>query len=151
MAKVLNMAGVRIGFRNFSGEKSQYNRDGSRDFVIFLDMDTADKLATEGWNVKYPKPRADIPEGEDDRDPFLPVEMAFNNFPPKVILVAGEQVTRLEEEDVSMLDWAEIENVDIVVNPYHWEMNGNTGVKAYVKAMYVTIVTDFFADKYGVH
>lgn len=150
-AKTENFESAQIGFRNFEGRIDQFNRNGSREFVIFLDLDRAAQLEADGWNVKYPKPKPDIPPEDDERSPFLPVEVSFANFPPKIVLVAGEQVSRLGEEELEMLDWAELENVDIVVNPYNWEMNGNTGVKAYAKAVYVTIVTDEFAEKYGVY
>lgn len=150
-AKTENFESAQIGFRNFEGKVDQFNRDGSREFVIFLDDERAAMLEKDGWNIKYPKPREDIAPEEDERNAFLPVEVSFANFPPKVIMIAGEQVTRLEEEDLDMLDWAELENIDIVVNPYNWEMNGRTGVKAYAKAIYATIVTDAFADKYGIY
>ena len=150
-AKTENFESAQIGFRNFEGKVDQFNRDGSREFVIFLDDERAAMLENDGWNIKYPKPREDIAPEEDERNAFLPVEVSFANFPPKVIMIAGEQVTRLEEEDLDMLDWAELENIDIVVNPYNWEMNGRTGVKAYAKAIYATIVTDAFADKYGIY
>ena len=151
MAKTINIENARIGFRNFSGETSPHNRSRERNCVVFLDMDTAKQLELDGWNIKYPKPKDNISPEDDERLPFLPVAVAFENFPPKVILISGETVTRLGEEDISMLDWAEIENVDLVINPYHWEMNGNKGVKAYTKALYVTIVTDKFAEKYGAY
>lgn len=146
----LNIENARIGFRNFSGAEGPYNKAGERSFAVFLDPEQAEQFSAEGWNVKYPKPREMQNDEEDTRNPHIPVSVEFRNFPPKVILIAGDRTTPLQEEEVGMLDWSEIENVDLVLRPYNWAVNGQSGVKAYLKAIYVTIVTDAFSNKYGI-
>lgn len=142
----LKIENARIGFRNFAGAASTYNKAGDRNFVIFLEHDLAKELEADGWNIKWPKID---PDKDIKRDPHLPVSLKFNVVPPKVVLINGNTQTRMTEDTVSALDYAEIENVDIIINPYHWEVNGKTGVKAYVKTMYVTLVVDEFYDKYN--
>ena len=78
----------------------------------------------------------------------MKVAISFDNIPPRVILVTSHGKNQLDENSVNILDWAEIENVDLVIRPYHWDVNGKTGTKAYVKAIYVTIVEDKLENKY---
>ena len=150
MAKELVMESVQIGFRNFEGREGPYNRKGDRDFVVFLDREFAKELEREGWNIKWPKPNDYINPEEDDRNPYLPISVGFDFYPAKVYIISNENVTMVGQDEVEMLDWAEMENVDLVVRPYEWEVNGNSGIKAYLKAGYFTIVTNAFDDKYGI-
>lgn len=136
---------ARIGFKNFSGKEGQYNPAGRRNFCLFFDDEKlVDKLIEDGWNVRFLKPR------DEDEKPqaYLQVAVEYKNYPPKIVLITSNGKTTLGEEDVSMLDWAEIKNVDIIVRPYNWNVNGKSGTKAYVKALYVTIEEDEFANKY---
>ena len=136
----LTIEDAKIFWLNFSGRGSTYNAEGSRNFCVELDNDTAEMLKADGWNVKYTKPKDDNFEPA----PYIQVSVAYGNFPPKIFMVTGKNKTELDEDTVGELDRAEIERVDLVINPYHWSMpTGQSGIKAYVKTMYVTIAEDF--------
>lgn len=150
MARPVSLENVRIGFRNFEGREGQYNKKGERSFAVFLNREVAEDLAEQGWNVKFPQPDPRGVDPDDDgRQPYLQVSVSFEFYPPSVFLISNGHPTKLDEEQLSMLDWAELENVDLVIRPYEWSVNRNSGIKAYLKAGYFTIVTDRFAAKYG--
>lgn len=146
--KALQLEGVEIGFRNFEGREGVYNKSGDRSFAVFLDHKLAEDLAKDGWNVKFPKDQ-DLEDEDDTRRPHIQVSVGFEFYPANVFLISNDVPTKLTEDEVAMLDWAEIENVDIVLRPYTWSVNGNSGIKAYLKSGYFTIVSDKFASKYG--
>lgn len=136
--------GARIGFRNFSGKEGRYNPEGRRNFCVFLDDSIAERLQKEGWNVRWLQPRDEYepPQG------YLQVAVSFQNIPPKILLISSRGKTILDDDSVSLLDWAEIKEIDLIIRPYNWTLNNKSGVKAYIKSMYVTIAEDEFASKY---
>lgn len=136
--------GRRILFRNFSGEPGQYNEKGKRNFNVLLTDDEAVAMLNDGWNVKYLKPH----DEDEQPQPRLEVTVHYGRNPPRVILITSRGKTALDESMVNLLDWAEIENVDLIIRPYEWEVNGKTGVKAYLKSIYVTIHEDELEQKY---
>ena len=145
------MEGVRIVFRNFQGKEGQYNRAGDRNFgVILPDAATAEAMLADGWNVKYLKPREEDADEGAEETPWLSVTVAFDKGrPPKIMMITDRGRTALDEGSVDLLDWADIKNVDLIVRPYHWDVNGRSGVKAYLQSMYVTIEEDELERKYA--
>lgn len=137
------MENARIIFKNFSGKPGKFNKDGQRNFALIIpDPQQAENLMNEGWNIR-------VNETWDDQPVYyLNVSVAYNHSKPMIILVSGNNRTLLDEDTVEMLDWAEILNIDLIIRPYNWEINGNKGVKAYLKTMYVTIEADPFQHKY---
>jgi len=136
---------AKLIFRNFSGQPSNFNVEGNRNFCVLLDTELANKLKSEGWNVRWNEGRI---EGAEPQA-YMQVAVSFKQYPPNIILVTKKNQTLLKEADVNILDWAEIECVDLTINPYSWEVNGNRGIKAYLKSMYVTAEEDKFAEKYA--
>jgi hypothetical protein len=139
------LEGVRIIFRNFSGAEGRFNAKGNRNFNVLIDDDTAHAMENDGWNIKWLQPR----EEGDRPQARLEVTVKWGTgAPPRVILITSRGKTTLTEDMVGILDWAQIENVDMIIRPYEWVVNEKTGVKAYLKAIYVTIVEDELEMKY---
>lgn len=143
-ASIIRIENADIHFKNFSGAEGQFNPAGRRNFCVFFDDVQADELARAGWNIRTLNPRD---EG-DPPQPYMQVAVSFSNVPPKVVLITSRGKTQLDEETINMLDFAKFRNVDIAISPYHWSVNGRSGVKAYLKTMYVTLEEDEFESKY---
>jgi len=143
----ITLKNVNIGkghFRNFRGEKSEYNKAGNRKFTIILDEDTGRQLQDEGWKIKWWMPKNDDPTREPEPAiPLFEISLAFDErFPVSIKMVTGNDSVYLDEDNVGILDTAEIMSADIQVRPYNWDVNGNTGTKAYLKKLKVVIEDD---------
>lgn len=136
---------VRIAFRNFSGKEGKYNRAGDRNFCVLLPEDIAGQMATDGWNIRHLNPR----EEGDEPQAYIQVAVNYNGRPPRVVMITSRGKTNLDEGMVDILDWADVIKADVIMRPYQWEVNGKTGVKAYLQSIYVTIEEDDLERKYG--
>lgn len=141
----ITMEGVTIAFRNFSGKEGQYNREGDRNFVVFLNDDVAEQMAADGYNIKHLKPR------DEDEEPqaYVEVALGYKYRPPRVVMVTSRGRTNLGEDEVGILDWADIRHTDLIIRPYSWEVSGKRGVKAYVQSIFVNIEEDELEKKYA--
>lgn len=105
----------------------------------------AEQLANDGWNVKPLTPR----DPDEKVNHFIKVKISFKVRPPKIWLLTNHKRTLLDEDTIATLQYARIENADVVVSPWRWEVNGKTGIAAYLETLYVKIEDDPFADKYA--
>lgn len=154
--KMLVLEDREIIFPNFSGTANMYNREGRRSFNVILKEEEVQDLLEAGWNVKRTKPR----EGGDLGTPRLEVRANFESaLPPRVTVIShttdaeGQMSelgrTRLTADTVNTLDWADIVSADMTVNPYHWDLNGKSGITAYLQTLVVHVLLDPIEAKYA--
>ena len=144
--RFLKIENAKLFSKNFSGKEGKYNPPGRRNFCVFIDdLRMAEQMKDDGWNVRFLEPRDET----EERRAFIQVAVSYRNRPPKVVIISSRGQTLLDEEDINMLDWAEIDKIDMSINPSRWENNGRKGIKAYLRSMYVTIVEDELDQKYS--
>lgn len=169
----LEVASAEIIFRNFTGRQTDYNKEGDRNFsVVIPDVNQAIELYNKGWNVQIrPKDATTRQEMKDaahtfeERIAFLDargeladalfhikvnVSFKYPEKAPKIWLYRNSTRKRelMEESNVGTLDKAEIENIDIVINPSGWNKGNRSGYMAFLKEAHVMIKESSFAEKY---
>ena len=137
---ILMIDDARIIFRNFSGETSQYNREGKRKFsVVIPDEAIAEQLKGHvnedgaSWNVKIKPPR----DVDDTPLMFLDVNVRFNQYGPAVYLVSDGVQRPLNEESVGILDKISIEKCDMDIRPFDNVTSGKAYRTAYLQSIKV--------------
>lgn len=148
----LLMEGVKIIFRNFAGKATPFAPAGDHKFSVRLDADVYEQLKEDGWPVKMRLPK----DEEGDIWYHLPVSLKYRNRegktvrPPRVVMISSRGRTSLGEDELELLDFANIANVDLIVRPFVWgPINGKTGTKAYLQSIFVTIEEDALELKYS--
>ncbi|QPL14713.1 hypothetical protein SEA_SCHWARTZ33_68 [Gordonia phage Schwartz33] len=147
----LMIENAKIIFRNFAGKEGMYNAEGDRNFCILLEPDLAQTLEKDGWNIKTLRAR----EEDDEPQPYIQVSVKYRGRngnsvrPPTIVMITSKGRTSLSEEECEILDWVDIANVDLIVRPFQWAVSGKTGIKAYLKSIYITIMEDELQLKYA--
>lgn len=141
----LVLTDVRMIFRNFAGKEGMYNREGDRNFSVVLDETLAQQMLADGWNVKWLKPR----EEGDPAQAYLTISVKYKNRPPRVVIITSRGRTTLTEDEVELLDYADIKMCDLIINPSSWAVADKSGIKAYLQSMFVTLYESELDLKYA--
>ena len=160
---ILQIDDARIIYRNFAGRGDKYNREGDRNFsVIINDEAIKDELLNDvnehgaSWNVKIKPPR----EEGDAPFMYLPVKFKIREYDkngrklmkpigPDFYLRTGNNLNKIDFEDVAMFDEIEIEKVDMDIRPYDDVISGKPFRAAYLQSICVTQKLDRFAARYA--
>jgi hypothetical protein len=145
MSGSLIIEDAQLVFRNFAGKEGKYNAEGDRNFCVLLDEGAAEDMLRDGWNIKALRSRE---EGDPDR-PYVQVSVGFKFRPPKLVMVTSKGRTDLTEEELELFDFVDIKKVDLIIRPYTWAVGGKSGIKAYLKSMFLTVEEDYLDLKYA--
>lgn len=139
-AKIIN--------RNFSGAERKdqsgrlVNAKGKRNFCVVFSEEEAAALQADGWNVRFKK----------DGTPFIPVEARYDipEYQPTIFYIDCGNKINVTEDTVDALDDVDIADAEVTIRPYHYDVNGKTGVKAYLTKLKIALVEDDFLTKHNV-
>lgn len=143
-----------IRWLNFAGRIRDFNPNGDRTFCLFINKELAKQLLADDYNVKITKPRKDATREEiADFTPedYIEVKVGYKIHPPRITM-RGETTgkkTELTEDTCEILDEVDIASVDVIVRPRDYDINGKTGIKAYLKRAVVVIEEDFLDLKWA--
>lgn len=143
---------AKLLWPNFRAAPDKYNaRGGKRYFSIALTEEQAHELKSQGWNVKWPKPRTDpdYDPTQDSRTPTLQIKVHYSDRSrPRVALISARGRQGLPEDLVDIIDTLEIQFVDVTFRPYDHDMNGG-GRAAYLVTIFATMAVDELEEKYA--
>lgn len=147
----LLMEDANIVFRNFAGREGMYNAEGDRNFCVILEPEIAEQMAADGWNIKQLKEREEGVPG----DFYIQVSLKYRGRdgrtlrPPLMVLLSSRGRVPLGEYECEVLDWVDIQKADLIIRPNSWSVNGKSGIKAYLKSLFITMDEDYLELKYN--
>ena len=117
----------RGSYRNFEGRSGEYNSQGSRNFVVFLDEEFAREIEAKGAPVVWKPDKYNEGSLRAQMKVHVKYSDRYGNplTPPKIILMSKKNRTPLDEEDIKMLDRADISRWDLILTMY--KNKGNMG------------------------
>lgn len=156
----IEIEGAKLRYPNFAGEKKRFNASGDRNFGLYIDEELAKRLSADGWggikqNGKDPKTdeyvtTADLDmELEEPRYFISKIRVNYEGkFPPRIFRCTSDSMKPLNEETCGILDSDRIIDVDVVINGSKWEMNGNSGIAAYLDSIWAHVEESRFDKKH---
>lgn len=132
--------------RNFRGlEVGQFNREGARNFCIFLDpaQVDVDQLIEDGWNIK----KTDNPKDPMAEPSYMlrvkvryhPLDSDLAHLNPKIRVISSRGVMMMDEDNVGDLDNAQIMKANMTIGGRWSDTPTYTGITAYLNSMVVRI------------
>lgn len=101
-----------IYFKNFKGAPGMYNKEGDRNFGVFISDEMAYELREKGWNVKSVT-KEDSPNFGRS---YLKVLVRLNWRPtPKIYKLTSKNKMRLDEETLEDLDDYIFDRIDMKI------------------------------------
>lgn len=142
---LITIENARLVLKNFSGRSDKYTPEGKRSFGVVISPELAEQFENEGILVKYFAPRHE----EDEPLPWVKVKVNLNREnPPKIFTARGDERTRLTEDSVKILDFADIINASMQLSIYDWNFAGKTGKALYLQNLVAFLDEDDFLSKY---
>lgn len=141
---------AELVFRNFAGKEGPFNEEGTRSVCVILPPELASQMTSDGWNVKQMKPRLDDDGNPEPTRFYINVAVSYKIKPPTIVMMTSKARTKLTEDTVETLDWANIKVADIIFRPRKYDVRGESGTKAYLQSLYVTIDEDALERKYAI-
>ena len=134
---ILKIEKAQIVYKNFSGRETMVNRKGNRNFIVRIDGRKANKLKKQGWNIK-------CSEIKHKKVWFLPVSIKDfydqDKKPTIYMQIKGDKDDIIvDDSNIRFIDYATIDWSHIEVFGYKWTLNGQSGIKAYLKCALFTI------------